>query len=175
VLPFVVWLFAFGVVLLKRASLKRHHSGEHVLRDKYFGSHEFQARAEVDKASSDRNFGLTFAAFFTLLVVLGLWRGSSRWPIWLILALVMLVLALAAPKALAPFNRVWSKFGLLLHAIVSPIILGVIFYGCITPIGYLMRLTSKDRLNLHYDPQAESYWITRTPPGPQPQSFKDQY
>lgn len=175
VLPFAVWLLAFGVVLLRRTSLKRQHSREHLSRDAYFGSHEFQARAEVVKASSDRNFGLTFAAFFTLLVVLGLWRGSDRWPLWLTLAIVMLVLALAAPKALAPLNRVWIKFGLLLHAIISPIMLGVMFYGCVTPIGYLMRLTGKDPLRLKYEPQAESYWIVRTPPGPQPQTFKDQY
>jgi Protein of unknown function (DUF998)/Saxitoxin biosynthesis operon protein SxtJ len=174
-LPFNVWLFAFGVVLLKRASLGRQHSRKHLSRDAYFGSHEFQARAEVVKVSSDRSFGLTFAAFFTLLVVLGLWRGSDRWPIWLTLAIVMLVLALAAPKVLAPLNRVWSKLGLLLHAVVSPIMLGAMFYGCLTPIGYLMRLTGKDPLRLKYEPQAESYWITRTPPGPQPQSFKDQY
>jgi hypothetical protein len=175
VFPFAIWLFAFGAVLFEHASLKRQHSGEHLLRDEYFGSHELQARAEVVKVSSDRNFGLTFAAFFTLLVVLGLWRGSTRWPIWLTLAVIMLVLALAAPTVLAPLNRVWTKFGLLLHAIISPIILGVVFYGCVTPIGYLMRLTSRDPLRLKYEPQAESYWITRTPPGPQSQSFKDQY
>ena len=143
--------------------------------DKYFGSHEFQRRQEIVKASSDRNFGLLFAAFFALLAALGLWHGTTRWPIWLALAVVVLLVALAAPRLLAPFNRLWMKFGLLLHAIVSPVVLALMFYGCITPIGFLMRLTGKDPLRLKFEREAESYWIVRTPPGPQPQSLKDQY
>ncbi len=145
------------------------------MRDKHFGSHEFQQRTEVAKASSDRNFGLVFAAFFGLLGALGLWHGSGRWPIWFGLAVVMLILALAAPRVLAPLNWVWMMFGLLLHAVISPIMLGVMFYGCITPIGYLMRLSGKDPLQLTREPDAESYWIRRIPPGPNAESFKDQY
>jgi hypothetical protein len=145
------------------------------MRDEYFGSHEFQRREEVVKTSSDRNFGLIFAAFFALLTVLGLWHGTGRWPIWLALACVASLLAFVAPRLLKPFNWVWTKFGLLLHRIVSPIFLAFVFYGCLVPTGFLMRLSGKDPLRLKYEPQADSYWIRRTPPGPAPQSFKEQF
>lgn len=145
------------------------------MRDKYFGSHEFQGRAEVAKTSSNRNFGLVFAAFFALLGVLGLWHGTARWPMWFGLAALMLVLALAVPKILSPLNWIWNKIGLLLHAVLSPIVLGVLFFVCITPIGYLMRMTGNDPLRRRYDPVAESYWITRDPPGPQHDTFRNQF
>jgi hypothetical protein len=145
------------------------------MRDKYFGSHEILHRDGAPKSASDRGFGFVLAGFFALICALGLWRGSERWPLWLGLAVAALALALAAPGVLAPFNRVWTKFGLLLHAIVSPIILGVIFYLCIAPIGFLMRLSGKDPLRLRYEPEADSYWIKRMPPGPQPDSFKNQF
>lgn len=145
------------------------------MRDKYFGSHEFQARTEVTKTSSDRGFGLVFAAFATLAGAIGLWRGTGRWPIWFGVALVILILALAIPRALAPLNRAWTKFGLLLHAAVSPVILAVLFYGCIAPIGFLMRLSGRDPLSQRYEPRGESYWIKREPPGPPAESFRNQF
>jgi hypothetical protein len=145
------------------------------MRDKYFGSHEILHREAATKTSSDRSFGLVLAGFFALLGGLGLWRGSERWPLWLGLAVVALALALGAPRLLAPANRVWTKFGLLLHAVVSPVMLGVIFYLCIAPIGFLMRLRGKDPLRLRYEPEADSYWIKRSPQGPQPESFKNQF
>ncbi len=145
------------------------------MRDEYFGSHEFQHREEAVKTSSNRNFGLVFAAFFALLAALGFWHGTGRWPLWLSLACVTLVLALMAPRLLTPFNWVWTKFGLLLHRIVSPIFLAVLFYGCVTPVGLSMRLSGKDPLRRTYEPEAASYWIRRTPPGPAPQSFKEQF
>jgi hypothetical protein len=145
------------------------------MRDKYFGSHELQHRDEAVKTSSDRNFGLVFAAFFALLTILGLWRGTTRWPIWLALAVLSLVLAFAAPRLLAPLNWVWTKFGLLLHHIVSPLFLVILFYGCVVPVGFLMRLSGKDPLRLKYEPSAENYWIRRVPPGPAPESFRNQF
>jgi hypothetical protein len=145
------------------------------MRDKYFGSHENLRRDAVAKTASNRNFGLVFAGFFAVVGTLGLWQHSGRWPIWLGLAVVMLGLAMAAPKVLAPLNWAWTRFGLLLHAIVSPVVLGIIFYLCIAPIGLLMRLSGKDPLRRRYEPAADSYWIKRVPPGPEPQSFKNQF
>ena len=145
------------------------------MRNKHFGSHEFQHRDETAKAASNRSFGLVFTAFFALLAALGFWHGTSRWPIWLALAAVALVLALAAPSILTPFNWVWTKLGLLLHRIVSPIFLTLVFYGCIAPVGFLMRLSGKDPLRRKYEPTAESYWIVRTPPGPTSESFRNQF
>ena len=145
------------------------------MQDKYLGSHEFQPREEGSKTSSNRSFGLVFAAFSGFVAALGLWRGTERWTIWLGLASISLVLALAAPQLLTPFNWIWTRFGRLLHLIVSPIILALLFYGCITPIGFLMRLSGRDPLRLRLEPDAESYWITRAPPGPRPKFFRDQF
>ncbi len=132
-------------------------------------------RAEATKSSSDRSFGLVFAAFFTLLGILSFLHGTGRWAIWLGLAVVMLILALAAPKALAPFNWAWTKLGLLLHVIISPVVLAILFYVCIAPIGFLMQLSGTDPLRRHYDADAESYWIARDPPGPQRETFRNQF
>jgi Saxitoxin biosynthesis operon protein SxtJ len=145
------------------------------VRDTYFGSHELQQRAEVAKTSSDRSFGFVFASFSVLLGALGLLHGTGHWPIWFSFAAVMLILALAAPKTLAPFNRAWTKLALLLHAIVSPLVLAALFYVCIAPIGFLMRLSGRDPLRRHYDPEAKSYWITRDPSGPQADTFRNQF
>jgi hypothetical protein len=145
------------------------------MRDKYFGSHELQPREETAKTSSNRSFGLVFAAFFALLGALSLWRGTDPWPIWLGLACLALVLALAAPQTLTLFNQAWTKIGLLLHRIVSPLFLALLFYGCIVPVGFLMRLSGKDPLRLRYEPNADSYWIKRLPPGPDAASFKNQF
>ncbi len=145
------------------------------MRDKYFGSHELQPREEADKISSNRSFGLVFAAFFALLAGLSFWHGTARWPIWLSLACLALVLALAAPQLLAPLNRIWAKIGLLLHHIVSPLFLALLFYGCVVPVGFLMRLSGKDPLQRQYEPKSGSYWIKRVPPGPDAASFKNQF
>jgi len=85
------------------------------------------------------------------------------------------LLALAVPRALAPLNRAWTAFGDLLHRIVSPVALGILYYGVVTPTGLLMRLAGKDPLRLRFDPAARSYWIERRPPGPPPESLKDQF
>ena len=90
-------------------------------------------------------------------------------------SLLFLLFALVLPKALAPLNWVWTKFGLVLHRIVSPVVLGVLFYGVFTPLGIIMRLFGGDPLRLRFNPNAQSYWIERTPPGPAPDSLKDQF
>jgi hypothetical protein len=145
------------------------------MNDKYFGSHEFQAREEVVNISSERNFGLVFAGFFALLGGLSLYNGAERWHYWLPLAALFAILAFAAPNVLAPFNRLWAKFGLLLHMVISPLFLGLIFYLCIMPVGFLMRLSGKDPMQRRLDPEAKSYWIIREPPGPAPETFKNQF
>lgn len=145
------------------------------MNDKFFGSHESLAREEVVKISSDRSFGLVFAGFFALLGALSLYNGAARWHYWLPLAGIFAVLAFAAPKLLTPLNGLWAKFGLLLHAVVSPIFLGLIFYLCIMPVGLLMRLSGKDPMNRRLDPAAKSYWIIRDPPGPSSETFKNQF
>ena len=127
------------------------------------------------KASSDRSFGLVFAVFFALVGALSLYNDGGRWPLWFALAAVFAGVAFAAPHMLASLNRMWVKFGLLIHKIISPVVLGLIFYACILPVGWLMRMTGKDPLRLRLEPDAQSYWIHRDPPGPAPETFKNQY
>ena len=145
------------------------------MKDKYFGAHEFQAREEVVKVSSERSFGLVFAGFFALLGALSLYSGAERWHYWFPLAGVFAVLAYAAPRLLAPLNRLWAKVGLLLHMVISPVILGILFYVCVTPIGMLMRMSGRDPLRRKFEPAAKTYWITREPPGPAPETFNHQF
>lgn len=129
-------------------------------------------RPQKIENSSNRSFGLVFAAFFLIVALLPLLHGHDV-RLWALgLAGTFLLLAFAAPELLAPLNRLWTRFGILLHHIVSPIALGVMFYGVVTPTGLIMRLVGKDSLRLHMDKSASSYWIERLPPGPAPDSLK---
>ena len=136
---------------------------------------DFSRQDENQKQTSDRFFGLTFFVVFLIIALLPLLsRGSVR-PVALGLALAFLAVSLVAPAVLGPLNRLWLKFGALLHRITSPIILGVMFFGVITPIGFLMRLAGKDLLRMKFDPHSTSYWIRREPPGPEKTSPKRQF
>lgn len=138
--------------------------------------HEDFTRAAEVEGSSDRSFGFVFAGFFALVAVLPAFHGpisSIRW--WAAaLAASFLALALWRTKSLRPLNRLWSKFGLLLSKIVGPVVLMLIFYAVVTPVGLLMRAFGKDPLRLRRD-EATSYWIVRQAPGPAPGSMKDQF
>ena len=137
--------------------------------------HEDYSRDEHVKAGSDRGFGLVFAGFFAIVGALSLWRHSQGWHWTLPLAAVFLVVALTYPRVLGPLNRLWLKFGLLLYKVMNPIVLGLLFFVTIMPIGLVMRAMGKDFLRLRLDPNAKSYWIERRPPGPPPQSMRNQF
>ena len=145
------------------------------MSDKFFGSHEIQAREETVKSSSDRSFGYVFAVFCALVAAISWYYDGTHWHWWLGAAGLFALVAVARPALLAPLNRLWSKFGLLLAAVISPVVLGLVFYLCITPIGFLMRLCGKDPMRLRREPEADSYWIRREPPGPTPKSLKNQF
>jgi hypothetical protein len=130
---------------------------------------------EQPAGSSDRAFGIVFAVFFAIV---GLWplMSQSAPRAWsLALAAVFLALAFFVPRVLHPLNGVWLRFGDLLHRIVSPIALGLLFFVVVTPTGWIMRALGKDMLRLRRDPAAASYWIERKPPGPAPDSLKDPF
>jgi hypothetical protein len=137
--------------------------------------HEDFSREEHVKAGSDRGFGLVFAGFFGLLTGFSLWHESWAWHWTLPLAVAFLVVALTVPKILAPLNRLWLKFGLLLYKVMNPLVLGLLFFVTIMPIGLVMRAFGKDFLRLKLDRNAKTYWIDRTPPGPPPQSMRNQF
>ncbi len=128
-----------------------------------------------EQLPSNRAFGLVF---FTFFLAVALWPLLSHQPprVWSLIASgVFLLLSLAAPGWLSPANRLWMRFGALLHTIVSPVILAVMFYGVVLPTGLMMRAFGNDPLRLKFDRGARSYWIKRDPPGPQLDSFLDQF
>jgi hypothetical protein len=137
--------------------------------------HEDFSREEHVKAGSDRGFGFVFAGFFALVSALSWWRDHTGWHWLLPLAALFLVVALVRPGLLAPLNKLWLKFGLLLYKVMNPLVLGLLFFITIMPIGLVMRAFGKDFLRLKLDRSAKSYWIERTPPGPPPQSMKNQF
>ena len=138
--------------------------------------HEHRSHhAALVQSSSNRSFGFVFTVFFAVVGLLPLLRGNAAY-IWSIaLSLIFFLLALVAPFVLAPANRAWTKFGAILHQVVSPLALGILFLCVFTPIGLLMRLFGKDPLRLQFEPSAKTYWIERTPPGPDAESLKNQF
>jgi hypothetical protein len=125
---------------------------------------------------SDSAFGYTFALAFAALGGYGLHAGWGRTA-----AIASFAAALAfglggafAPRLLAPLDRGWLKLGEMLGRIVSPIVLGIIFFGILTPVAFIARRLGRDELKLK--PRVvPSYWIDRTPPGPAADSFKNQF
>ena len=115
------------------------------------------------KISSNRSFGIVFFAVFLLIALYPL-TYSEEIRVWsVIISLIFLVLGLLNSKILTPLNKVWFKFGILLGKIISPIIMGIIFFLVVTPIGLLMRLLGKDLINLKYN-NNKSYWIEKKGP-----------
>jgi hypothetical protein len=130
---------------------------------------------EEGPAGSDRSFGLLFAGVFALVGAIPLISG--REPRWWALAptAAFLCVALLRPIWLQPLNRLWFQLGKLLHRIVTPIVLGLMFFATFTPIAMVARALGRDPLRLRFDREATSYWILREPPGPAPDSFKNQF
>ena len=127
------------------------------------------------KIGSEFSFGLVFTAFFALIGLVPLVHGGKI-RVWsLVVSLAFLITTLTYPKLLGPLNRLWFKFSLLLHRIINPVILGVIFFAIITPLGVLTRKAGGKLLTLGYDPKASSYWEKRTPPGPDPGTIRNQF
>ena len=115
---------------------------------------------------SDRKFGWTFAALFFLVGVL-----SHPWMMAVGAALAIITMTRA--HWLTPIKHAWMKFGELLNRIVSPVVMGVIFFLVFTPVALVMRLAGRDALARRYEPERPSYWKRRDPPGPAEDSFKN--
>jgi len=115
------------------------------------------------KLPSNKNFGVIFFIFF-LLVGLYYKVYFAEIKIWvLVVALLFLVLGLLNSKILTPLNKLWFNFGILLGKIVSPLIMGIIFFLIVTPIGLLLKILGKDILKLSYD-DGKTYWIEKNSP-----------
>ena len=122
---------------------------------------------------SDRSFGWTFTGLFVLAGAWGLWRGGAHYPLTFALAALTAIVTLARPLWLAPLKRAWMRLGEILNRVVSPVVMAVIFFGVFTPIGWAMRLAGRDAMSRTFNPAAKSYWVSRSPPGPADDSFRD--
>jgi len=118
---------------------------------------------EKIKISSNRSFGIVFFVVFLLISIYPL-INQSEIRLWsLIISIIFLVLGIANSKFLTPLNKLWFRFGLLLGKIISPLVMGIIFFIVVTPIGLIMRLLQKDLLKLRYNDN-KSYWVEKTGP-----------
>ena len=116
---------------------------------------------EKEKLPSNRNFGIVF---FIVFLIIGLWPllADNEIRYWFIfVSLIFLFLGLINSKLLNPLNRIWFNFGIILGKIISPIIMGIIFYLVVTPTGLIMRFLRKDILRLKFDKKSRSYWIEK--------------
>ena len=138
-------------------------------------THETLSSSTEVQLGSDRTFGFVFAAVFAFISVYllingsphGLWAGG--------ISIAFLAIALLRPIMLRAANSLWFRLGLLLNKIMSPLVMGLVFFGTVLPTGLLMRVFGKRPLALNFDPTAESYWIKRDPAEPTPESMKKQF
>ena len=113
------------------------------------------------KVSSNRSFGLLF---FVVFFVISLWPLKSQGDMRLwsaILSLVFLVLGVLNSKFLNPLNKLWYKFGIFLGSVISPVVMGIVFFIVVTPIGLIMRFFGKDALRINKNKLVSTYWINR--------------
>jgi len=140
-------------------------------------THEDFSRTEEVKGSSNRSFGIVFAVVFLIVALFPLldsWADFEKVRIWsLAISVAFLIVAFVRPGLLSPLNKLWLKFGLLLHKIISPLVLGMMFFLVLTPIALFMRMRGKDLLNLRTNTDDESYWIARS--DEVPPSMKNQF
>jgi|TARA_B100000073_G_C23586436_1_gene514452 hypothetical protein len=115
------------------------------------------------KIGSNKSFGIVFFIVFLIISIYPMLGGDSL-RVWsLAISIIFLILGLLNSKILSPLNKLWFKFGIFLGKIISPIIMGIIFFFVVTPIGYLMRLFKKDVLSLKFNAN-KSYWVKKNGP-----------
>jgi hypothetical protein len=116
------------------------------------------------KLGSNRSFGLVF---FVVFLIISLWPFTFDTNIKVlpaVISLIFLILGLMNSKLLTPLNKVWFKFGIILGAVIAPIVMGIVFFFVVTPVGVIMRLAGKDLLSKKYNSKKKSYWIKRDKP-----------
>ncbi|MDA7552083.1 SxtJ family membrane protein [Candidatus Pelagibacter sp.] len=113
------------------------------------------------KIGSDKSFGFVFCVFFLIISFWPLLNGNEI-RIWsLVISVIFLIITLTKPILLSPLNKIWFKIGIFLGSIVSPIIMGIVFFGVVTPISLIMKILGKDLLKLKKN-KTNSYWIERS-------------
>jgi len=127
------------------------------------------------KSATNRSFGLLIAGALALVGCVHYWTRGTGYVPWLGTAAFFVAVGLLMPRILYPLKRAWLKLGTVLQAVISPILLGLIFVFSVLSTGLVVRLFRKDVLALKHDPAAASYWVKRDPPGPSPDSLSNQY
>jgi hypothetical protein len=124
---------------------------------------------------TNRSFGIVFSVFFLAVALIPLLHGRDIrfWALWPSIAFAFV--AFSKPVILAPLNKLWTRLGIVLNHVVSPVALGVLFFGIVVPTGIILRLLGKDILRLRLNKTVASYWTVRSPPGPNAESFKNQF
>jgi len=116
------------------------------------------------KISSNRSFGIVFFIVFLFIALYPITYGEDI-RIWsLIISFIFIILGLLNSKILTPLNKLWFQFGVILGKIISPIIMGIIFFLVVTPIGLIMKVLGKDLLRLKYNKKDNTYWIEKNGP-----------
>ena len=116
------------------------------------------------KISSNRSFGVVFFIVFLFIALYPI-TYSEDIRIWsLIISFIFIILGLLNSKILTPLNKLWFQFGVILGKIISPIIMGIIFFLVVTPIGLIMKVLGKDLLRLKYNKKDNTYWIEKNGP-----------
>jgi hypothetical protein len=138
-------------------------------------THEDFSRQEHAKASSDRSFGFVFAVVFAFFTVSPLLRGHPLRTWCLPVSGVFLFFALVVPAALHPLNLLWTRLGQLISKVTNPIITALMFYLLFTPVAFLLRVFGNDLLRLKRDSHETTYWVPRVPPGPSPDTLRNQF
>lgn len=122
--------------------------------------------------SPERSFGKTFAVFFLIVAAISTYKTEKLAIALLAVSLVFLAFGLIAPNFLKYPNKIWMKFGELLHKITTPFILGLMFFGVFLPFGFLLRTFNFLAIQLKFDPKAQTYWKTKEKAGPEPETMK---
>ena len=115
------------------------------------------------KVSSNKSFGIVFSIFFLLISVYLLLNNDPIYYWSLFVSFIFLVLGLMNSKILSPLNLLWFKFGILLGRIISPVVMGIIFFLVVTPISIILKIFGKDVLNLKFN-NNKTYWIEKNGP-----------
>ncbi|MBU1215106.1 MAG: hypothetical protein KKF58_00390 [Gammaproteobacteria bacterium] len=124
---------------------------------------------------SNRSFGMTFVVLMIGVTIWSFYKQEHFAYWWGLATALLFSITMLSPKLLTPFNRFWMWLGLLLGKIVSPIVIGVMYFILIAPVGIAMRIAQRDALRLSFDRSISSYWIERSPPGPSKESFENQF
>jgi hypothetical protein len=137
---------------------------------------EGASKQHTVKLPSERRFGSFFAAVFAALAAYGAYKGwDGRLAVLAgTVSVLLLLTAIVVPEVLAPLNKAWFRLGIFIGRVVSPIVVGALFFFVITPTAFIMRLLGRDELRLKR-PNSESFWIGREPSGPTCDSFKHQF